>query len=119
VETIRLGIRVEDLAASKEKQTSSGMTKFGWKRGSDFQIFLDFKLSPCVKWNMISFGCFPGISVLGISVLLALRRRGNTQKKSYFIFKYFLILSFRHVLDEIWFLLGVSPASQCSASQCY
>jgi hypothetical protein len=27
VETIRLGIRVEDLAASKEKQTSSGITK--------------------------------------------------------------------------------------------
>jgi hypothetical protein len=26
VETIRLGIRVEDLAASKEKQTSSGKT---------------------------------------------------------------------------------------------
>jgi hypothetical protein len=28
VEIIRLGIRVEDLAASKEKQTSSGMTQF-------------------------------------------------------------------------------------------
>jgi hypothetical protein len=26
--------------------------------------FLDFKLSSCIKWNMISFGCFPGVSVL-------------------------------------------------------
>jgi hypothetical protein len=25
---------------------------------------LDFKLSPCVKWNMFSFGCFPGFWVL-------------------------------------------------------
>jgi len=38
VETIRLGIRVEDLAASKEKQTSSGMMEFEWNRGNDFQI---------------------------------------------------------------------------------
>jgi hypothetical protein len=38
VETIRLGIRVEDLAASKEKQTSSGMTESGWNIGNDFQI---------------------------------------------------------------------------------
>jgi hypothetical protein len=28
-----LGIRVEDLAASKEKQISSGRTKYHWNRG--------------------------------------------------------------------------------------
>jgi hypothetical protein len=26
-----------------------------------FDIFLDLKLSPCVKCNMFSFGCFPGV----------------------------------------------------------
>lgn len=37
VETIRLGIRVEDLAASKEKQISSGRTKYHWSRGMDLK----------------------------------------------------------------------------------
>jgi hypothetical protein len=33
------------------------------------QWFLDFKLSPCVKCNMFSFGCFPGVWVLIADVL--------------------------------------------------
>jgi uncharacterized protein YodC (DUF2158 family) len=45
VETIRLGIRVEDLAASKEKQTSSGMMKCHWNRGTDFKMSLISKNS--------------------------------------------------------------------------
>jgi hypothetical protein len=66
VETIRLGIRVEDLAASKEKQTSSGMTKFHWNRGNDFQMLFisensweqllskTHKTHHC-KWNYVYF----------------------------------------------------------------
>jgi hypothetical protein len=30
----------------------------------EYCVFLDFKLSPCVKWNMFSFGDFPGVWVL-------------------------------------------------------
>lgn len=37
VETIRLGIRVEDLAASKEKQISSGRTKYYYIRGMNLK----------------------------------------------------------------------------------
>jgi hypothetical protein len=115
----------------KKQKSMNNLLPISQKQCFSTFSFLDYKLSPCVKCNMFSFGCFAGVWVLiawpgsGRSVappptclkpvrykypthpspchtsskclwrwnrysvpkrrLLALRRRGNTQKKTYYL----------------------------------
>jgi hypothetical protein len=56
-------------------------------------LSLDFKLSPCLEYSMSSFGWFPGVWFIIAdvsehsicSIFLGRRRRGITQKKTYYL----------------------------------
>jgi hypothetical protein len=50
-----------------------------------FSTFLDFKLSPCVKCNVLSFGCFPGVWVHSDA--------GETPKGKHITFSTFPVLT--------------------------
>jgi hypothetical protein len=46
--------------------------KHNWPSSSDFKIthqLLDFRISPCFKCHMFSFGLFPGVCILNANIL--------------------------------------------------
>ena len=80
----------KSIMAVKSKETTALLDEIDSSSSaicSKQDYIVDFKLSPCFICNAFSFGYLPGVRVL--KALLALGRRGDTQKKTHYIVTYY------------------------------